>query len=139
MLKIAIAATFIGMGALPAQAAAPARGGYSNDGYHQRTIYAGTITIDGCTTRIRKNGHIGSQIARAFRNAGYSAHTNNGRVSVDFCGFPRPRVRWHADSYSLGMRWEYDSVRLTPRYRSVSPRRSRHYRPQRSRRWGSCR
>ena len=137
-LALIMAASLVGLGSSPALASAPEYRGHGHSSYQHRGAYAGEITIDGCTTRIRKGGHVASQIVRAFRRAGYSACVRNGRVQVDFSECSRPRVRWCAESYSLSMRWGYDTVCMTPRYRASHPRPSRRYRPRVVRRWGLC-
>ncbi|MBL4592076.1 MAG: hypothetical protein JKY96_08965 [Phycisphaerales bacterium] len=140
ILKTTLLAAVIGISTLPAQASDGYGRGHNNSSYGQRASYAGEITIDGYTTRIRSDRHIATNIARAFRRAGYYAHTRNGRVVVDYADCPRPRVRWYADGYSLQMRWGYDSVSFTYDHRyapSYRPRhRGRRHAPRRVRQWG---
>jgi hypothetical protein len=93
-----------------------------------RVSYAGEIRINGCTTKIRADRSVSSQIAKAFRRAGYYAHVSRGCVIVDYSRCDRPRVRWCADGYNLSMRWGHDSARFSiqkryrPGYRASNDR-----------------
>lgn len=96
--------------------------------------YAGTLWVDGCKTQIRSDRSLSSEIARAFRRAGYRAHCRNGRVVVDFYACDRPKIRWSGSRYRLDQCWSIDSVELTPRHRAPSiATRSNGYHPVRYR------
>ncbi len=109
--------------------------------------FAGSITIDGRTTRIRTDRSMISQMARAFENAGYHAWVSGGRLQVDY-GRHRPRVQWRRDRYTAGFDWNRGRLSVSlRRYRAPSIR-NRHYdhnrRParriiRRPSRWGTCR
>ena len=109
--------------------------------------YAGSITIDGCTTRIRTDRPMLSQIARAFKDAGYHAWISRGCLHVDY-GRCRPRVQWRRERYTAGFDWDRGRLSVSlRRYRAPSIR-NRHYDHnrrevrriiRRTSRWGTCR
>ena len=109
--------------------------------------YAGSITIDGHTTRIRTDRSMLPQIARAFEDAGYHAWVSRGRLQVDY-GRCRPSVQWRRDRYTAGFDWDRGRLSVSlRRYRAPSIR-NRQYdhnrRParriiRRTTRWGTCR
>ncbi len=131
LLKTILLASAMGATTPPAQASdiqirfGAGHSSYSDRGY--QSAYAGELWIDGHATRIRSNRNVQQEIARAFRRAGYYARVSHGRVVVDFDGHHRPRVRWYAEGYSMGMRWGHDSVRLTINRRRSSGYYDPHY------------
>lgn len=105
--------------------------------------YAGSITIDGRTTRIRTDRSMLSQMARAFENAGYHAWVSGGRLQVDY-GRHRPRVQWRRDRYTAGFDWNRGRLSVSLRRYRAPIIRTHDRRPprriiRRTSRWGTCR
>ena len=110
----------------------------------ERPTYAGKISIDGCSTRIRSDRSIPHQVARAFRQAGYQAWVDAGLVRVDY-GRCRPSVRWYRDGYSARLSWDCGELAVSIRrqYRGAIRGHHRGHRPVRRSpkrviRWGIC-
>lgn len=75
-------------------------------------INAGAISIDGCRTTIRSDHDVRSQVARAFRRAGYRAYSRHGQIVVDF-GHRRPNVRWFSEGYRTNIRWQQGCLSIS--------------------------
>lgn len=106
--------------------------------------YAGKISIDGYTTRIRSDRPMNRQIAGAFRKAGYRVRVIDGRVRVDY-GYCRPSVRWYTDRYKARMNWDHRynelTISLNKYYANRDRTRGHRNRIRVSRRsigWGYC-
>jgi len=105
--------------------------------------YAGSITIDGRTTRIRTDRSMLPQIARAFEDAGYHAWVSGGRLQVDY-GRHRPRVQWRRDRYTAGFDWNRGRLSVSLRRYRAPIIRTHDRRPsrqiiRRTSRRGTCR
>jgi hypothetical protein len=114
-IKAALLSAFIVIGGASSVAMA---GGDRGHHRHSDTCgcytpqYAGSISIDGCTTRIRSDRPMYNQIAKAFRNAGYRVRVIGRRVQVDY-GYCRPNVRWYTDRYKARIHWDYSYHELS--------------------------
>ncbi|MDF1808388.1 MAG: hypothetical protein P1U42_01700 [Phycisphaerales bacterium] len=147
-IKVALFSSLIAIGAVSTTAAA-------GDGLqrHRHTSscnhsyepdYAGKITIDGYTSRIRADRPMLRQIATAFRKAGYRAWIDGNQVEVDY-GYCKPSVRWSTDLYRANFNWSYGDLCISLRkhrkysYRGQSRRQHRPIRvARRSIGWGYC-
>ena len=123
IVKAALISALIVIGGASSIASASDRGHHRHTAscVHNESRYAGRITIDGYSTRIRSDRPMLRQIARAFRKAGYDAWVSNGCVQVDY-GHYRPNVRWSQDGHRARFNWDDYYGEL-----SISLRRSYSY------------
>ncbi len=107
IVKAALISALIVIGGASSIASASDRGHHRHTAScgHDESRYAGRITVDGYSTRIRSDRPMLRQIARAFRKAGYDAWVSNGCVRVDY-GYHRPHVRWSQDGYRARFTWD---------------------------------
>ncbi len=128
IVKAALISALIVIGGTSSIASASSDRGYDRSRHrhtascdHNESRYAGRITIDGYSTRIRSDRPMLRQIARAFRKAGYDAWVSNGCLRVDY-GHYRPHVRWGQGRYRARFDWDDYYGEL-----SISLRRSHGY------------